>query len=132
MNVRNKEVHRKYISRKKEEWIRPDTWKKIDERKAVKQRINSTKSERIKDQLKGKYSLLDREVKALARADKRAYVDGLADEAEAAAGRQDVRTLYKTVESTVPAANQSKMHQGTSYQEKLKGQRDGRNTLKLY
>ena len=81
--------------RKKEEWIRPDTWKKIDERKAVKQRINSTKSERIKDQLKGKYSLLDREVKALARADKRAYVDGLADEAEAAAGRQDVRTLYK-------------------------------------
>ena len=81
--------------RKKEEWIRPETWKKIDERKSVKQRINSTKSERIKDQLRGKYSLLDKEVKSLARADKRAYVDGLADEAEAAAGRQDAKTLYK-------------------------------------
>ena len=81
--------------KKKEEWIQQDTWKKIEERKAIKQRINSTKSERIKDQLKGKYSLLDREVKSLARADKRAYVDNLADEAEAAAGRQDARTLYK-------------------------------------
>ena len=81
--------------KKKEEWIQQDTWKKIEERKAIKQRINSTKSERIKDQLKEKYSLLDREVKSLARADKRAYVDNLADEAEAAAGRQDARTLYK-------------------------------------
>ena len=81
--------------RKKEEWIRPATWTKIDERRAMKLRINSTKSERIKDQLRGNYSLLDREVKSLAKADKRAYVDGLADEAEAAAGRQDVRTLYK-------------------------------------
>ena len=61
----------------------------------MKLRINSTKSERIKDQLRGNYSLLDREVKSLAKADKRAYVDGLADEAEAAVGRQDVRTLYK-------------------------------------
>ena len=61
--------------KKKEEWIRPETWKKIDERKAIKQRINSTKSERIKDQLRGRYSLLDKEVKSLARADKRAYVD---------------------------------------------------------
>ena len=81
--------------KKKEEWIRPETWKKIDERKAIKQRINSTKSERIKDQLRGRYSLLDKEVKSLARADKRAYVDELASEAEAAAGRQDARTLYK-------------------------------------
>ena len=81
--------------KKKEEWIRSNTWKKIEERKVMKQRINSTKSVRVKDQLRGKYSLLDREVKSLARADKRAFVDGLADEAEAAAGSQDVRTLYR-------------------------------------
>ena len=79
--------------KKKEEWIQQDTWKKIEERKAIKQRINSTKSERIKDQLRGRYSLLDKEVKSLARADKRAYVDELANEAEAASGRQDARTL---------------------------------------
>ena len=81
--------------RKKEEWIRPDTWKKIEERKAMKQRINSTKSERIKEQLKRNYSSIDKEVKLLAREDKRAYVDGLADEAELASRRQVMRTLYK-------------------------------------
>ena len=61
----------------------------------MKQTINSTKSVRVEDQLRGKYYLLDREVKSMARADKRALVDGLADEAEAAAGSQDVRNLYR-------------------------------------
>ena len=40
-------------------------------------------------------SLLDREVKSLAGADKKAFVGGLADEVEAAAGSQDVRILYR-------------------------------------
>ena len=103
MNLENfNKVHREsgekilgFKCRKKEEWIQPATWKKIEERKSVKQRINSTKSERIKEQLTGKYSLLDREVKSMAREDKRAYVDSLANEAQEAAERQDVRTLYK-------------------------------------
>ena len=84
-----------YKCRKKEEWIRTETWKKIDERKEMKQRINSTKSERVMNRLKGKYTDLDKEVKSLAKADKKAHIDGLATKAEEAARKEDMRTLYK-------------------------------------
>ena len=67
----------------------------MEERTEMKQRINSTKYVRVKDQLRVKYSLLDRDTKSLAKAYKRAFVDGLTDEEEAAAGRQDVMTLYQ-------------------------------------
>ena len=39
------------------------TWEKIETRKGVKQQISSTQSERVRDQLRRKYSELDREVK---------------------------------------------------------------------
>ena len=70
---------------KKEEWLQTETWKKIDERKEMKQIINSTKSDRVKNRLKSKYSDLDKEVKTLAKADKKAHIDGLATKAEEAA-----------------------------------------------
>ena len=49
--------------RKKEEWIRTKTWDKIDERKTIKNQMNATKSERIRNRLKSKYSDLNKEVK---------------------------------------------------------------------
>ena len=82
--------------RKKEEWIiKEQTWKKIDERKVMKQRVNSAKSERIRNQLRQKYSVLDKEVKRMAKMDKKDYVEKLADEAEEATRRQDLKTLYR-------------------------------------
>ena len=84
-----------YRRKKKEEWIKSDTWTTIDERKATKQKLNDAKSQRLKEQLQSRYSELDKEVKRKTRADKRAFIENLADEAEAAAQTQNMATLYK-------------------------------------
>ena len=47
-----------YRKNRKEEWIKTDTWKTIDERKETKKKINDTKSQRIKNQLQTRYSTL--------------------------------------------------------------------------
>ena len=80
-----------YKKKKKEEWIQTRTWQKILERKVIKQKINSTRSERVKDQQRS-YTKTDR-VKRLAKVDKKAYVERLADETEEAARRQELKTL---------------------------------------
>ena len=46
-----------------EEWIQGKTGERIETRRGVKQRISSTQSERVRDQLRRKYSELDREMK---------------------------------------------------------------------
>ena len=84
-----------YRKKRKEEWIKTDTWKTIDERKETKKKINDTKSQRIKNQLQTRYSTLDKEVKRKTKADKRAFIENLADEAETAAQMQNMATLYK-------------------------------------
>ena len=71
------------------------TWEKIETRREVKQRMNSIQSERVRDQLRRKYSELDHEVEKMTKQDKRKFVARLADEAEEAAGRQDLKTLYR-------------------------------------
>lgn len=83
-----------FRKRKKEEWIKDDTWAKIDERKQVKQKLNSTKSERVRNQYKEKFCDLDREIKRMAKMDKIEYVEKLATEAEEASSRGDMRRLY--------------------------------------
>lgn len=57
--------------KKKEEWIQTEMWQKITEKKEMKQKINSARSERVKNQLKVRYSELDKKVKMLAKKDKR-------------------------------------------------------------
>ena len=84
-----------YRRKKKEEWIKSDTWTTIDERKATKKKLNDAKSQRLKEQLQSRYSELDKEVKRMTRADKRAFIENLADEAEAAAHTHNMATLYK-------------------------------------
>ena len=84
-----------YRKTRKEEWIKTDTWKTIDERKETKKEINDTKSQRIKNQLQTRYSTLDKEIKRKTKADKRTFIENLADEAETAAQIQNIATLYK-------------------------------------
>ena len=86
-----------FKKRKKEEWIEEEgkTLKKIETRRGVKQQISSTQSERIRDQLRRKYSELDREVKKMTKLDKIKFVERLAEEAEEATGRQDLKTLLE-------------------------------------
>ena len=80
--------------KKKEEWIKEETWKKIDERRQTKEKINNTRSERLKEKHRSFYSELNKQVKRVTRADKKDYIEKLADEAFEAAGRNDL-TLCK-------------------------------------
>ena len=77
------------------EWLTPETWKKIEERKQLKIKMLSTKSARLQQQVQEAYKGKDKEVKKSAMNDKRAYVEGLAAEAESAAARGELTTVYK-------------------------------------
>ena len=54
----------------------------------------STLSERVKRQISTKYTEKDREVKRSIKANKRNWMESIADEAEEALKRKDVKTLY--------------------------------------
>ena len=92
------EVATKVLGHKKKnhkEWLTPETWKKIEERKQLKIKMLSTKSARLQQQVQEAYKGKDKEVKKSARNDKRSYVEGLAAEAESAAARGELSTVYK-------------------------------------
>jgi len=55
----------------------------------------ATKSPRLLERAKELYKGKDREVKRSAREDKRAFVEGLAREAEEAAARGEMSTVYR-------------------------------------
>ena len=77
------------------EWMSMNTWKKIEERRDKKQEINSCQDEETKKILKTDYTELNKEVKKSAKKDKRDFNDALATEAEEAAEKRDLSTLYK-------------------------------------
>ena len=56
--------------------------------------MNDTKSQRIKEQLQTRRSIVDKDVNRKTKADKRAFIENLADEAETAAHMQNMATLY--------------------------------------
>ncbi|XP_068723267.1 uncharacterized protein [Montipora capricornis] len=58
--------------------------------------MNSTQSERVRDQLRRKYSELDHEEKKMTNLDKNNFVERLADEAEKVSGIQDLKNLHRT------------------------------------
>ena len=73
------ETAEKVLGRTKKEtkqWLREETWKAIDERQMIHDKIHSTKSERRKNKLRVEYNTKDREVKRTAREDKRVWPDG--------------------------------------------------------
>ena len=77
-------------------WIRGDTWRRVDARKALKIKLEGARSERLKERLSGEYRSKDREVKRSTREDKRNSMEERAKEAERAAekyGRS--KELYK-------------------------------------
>ena len=59
-----------------------NSWKLIDERKAVKKRIDEAKSQRIKEKFRENYRSKDREVNKSVRRDKRKWAEDLAQEEE--------------------------------------------------
>ncbi|RUS90622.1 hypothetical protein EGW08_001619 [Elysia chlorotica] len=80
---------------KRKEWISAETWKTIEDRKDLKRKVMDTKSERMKEQYREHYREADKTVKRKTRADKRAFIDDLASQAEEAAGRGEQGKVYK-------------------------------------
>ncbi|XP_052080744.1 uncharacterized protein LOC127718727 [Mytilus californianus] len=80
---------------KHKEWIKPETWNLIDNRKELKKKICNTHSDRLKDRLMGQYSNCNKEVKKATRKDKKEFIEGMALEAEKAASEQRMGDLYQ-------------------------------------
>lgn len=54
-------------SEEEEQWLREETWKAIEKRKMIHDKIHNTKSERRKSKLRLEYKMKDREVKRITR-----------------------------------------------------------------
>ena len=67
----------------------------VGERKDLKTRMLNAKSPRLQNQARLAYKNKNHEVKKSARRDKRAFVEELANEAELAASRGELSTVYK-------------------------------------
>ena len=80
---------------KKKEWISSNTTDLIEKRREAKKKVLSTRSERVRERLAKEHKDRDKEVKESARNDKRRYTEGLAEEAEAAAAQNDMKTVYE-------------------------------------
>ena len=76
-------------------WLTPKTWDEIETRRKLKEKLLSAKTRSTKEQAIQTYRDQNRKVKRSARADKRAYIEELATQAEQAARRGDSSTVYK-------------------------------------
>ncbi|CAG2222390.1 unnamed protein product [Mytilus edulis] len=83
------------------QWLTSDTWKAIDERAKLKEKVLSTRSSRLNEQTQKEYSEKDKEVKKRARKDKRNHLEKRPEEAEKAAARSDLSIFYKITKKTM-------------------------------
>ena len=83
-----------YHQRKCKPWISETSWRKVEERRRLKEMINTTKSERIKEKRKKEYRAADNETKKSLRRDKRAWANELSKEAETAANNGNLKAVY--------------------------------------
>jgi len=84
--------YRKGISKP---WIGAESWHKIDQRREIKTRIESTKSERVRNRIREIYKEKDREVKKSIREDKRKWMEEKAERAQGAAENGRQKELYE-------------------------------------
>ena len=84
-----------FKQRNKKDWITTNTWEKILERKHLKVKMISTKSSRLQSQIQEAYRKKNKEVQRSVRRDKRAFVDGLAEQAEGSSINGNLSALYK-------------------------------------
>lgn len=84
-----------FRKKRDKQWITPETWTKIDERRKVKDNLLNTKSPRLTERTKEEYKIKDKEVRRIACGDKKAFLEELTCEAETAAAKGDLITVYK-------------------------------------
>ena len=83
-----------YKTKKVKPWISKDSWDLIEQRKAIKLKLDGTSSERLKEKRRVEYKAKDREVKRQILRDKKNWSEGIAKEAEEAASMQHMKTRY--------------------------------------
>ena len=71
-----------------------EAWILVDQRKAIKKKLISARSERLKQRWQDEYRQKDREVERQVRVDKRRWTEEIAKEAENAANQRHMKTLY--------------------------------------
>ena len=71
-----------------------DMWKHIESRRLIKNQLHSTHDPAKKFELSLLYKSADSEVKERSSSDKEAFYNKIASEAEAAAYRNDLRSIY--------------------------------------
>ena len=80
-------------------WLRGGTWKKVEKRRQLKLKLESTSSERVKRRIKEQYKGKDQEVKRSAREDKRYWMNEMANTAERAAENGRAGELHRIVKT---------------------------------
>ncbi|XP_078682179.1 uncharacterized protein LOC144916730 [Branchiostoma floridae x Branchiostoma belcheri] len=83
------------IKREKKEWMTQETWDRVEERRILKADIDNSRTRNQKAKAMKAYNAADRRVKRSCRKDKRKWFSNIAAEAEVAASKQDMKTLYK-------------------------------------
>ena len=77
-------------------WLSTETLKIIEERRAKKETLNKCKTRVRKAAAHKDYELANKEVKKSAKCDKQNYIEALAQEAQEAAGKNNLKDLYMT------------------------------------
>lgn len=98
------------VKKKNKQWLREETWKAIDQRQMIHDKIHSTKSERRKSKLRLEYKMKDKEVKRRAREDKRVWLEQMGNEAEKYSENGRTRELYQTAKKS-PTSGGVKLQQ---------------------
>ena len=80
---------------RKENWIRPETWKEIDKRRDIKQKRDSAKTTPERQEMEMEYSRLHKSVKMCCKRDKTLWMEDKCREAQDASDKNDTRKLYR-------------------------------------
>ena len=83
-----------FIQHKRKNWISDDTWNKIEERRILKEKVLASKTRQQTKEAQDRYNDKDKEVKKGCKGDKKKYVEQLAEEAERACDKGDIKNLY--------------------------------------
>ncbi|XP_078663299.1 uncharacterized protein LOC144906655 [Branchiostoma floridae x Branchiostoma belcheri] len=87
------------VKKERKAWMSQDTWEKVEERRNLKAKIDNSRTRNQKDTAMKLYNNADRNVKRSCRRDKRKWISDIATEAEEAASKQDMKTLYRITQT---------------------------------
>ena len=110
-----KSVLLKKKKKRKQPWISEESWTLIEQRNELNTKMLGTHSTRIKECLRNEYREKDKEVQRHIRADKKKFINNIAEQAEEAAYHQNMRTLYTL---TKKLNNDGKFSNGTTIEDK--------------